>query len=149
MGTTKDKMDYLFQTKVMIKDAIREKGVEVSLEDAFRRYSDLIRTIPTGTQVETVKIELSSGIMDKYNEIAITEMTEEGILIAKKTNGMNITADTKILKNSIVYCTAYTFQMPSGSRYLNVTGDHEKIYEHKDREEAYVVFIIKGDCTIS
>lgn len=149
MGTTKEKMDYLFQTKVMIKDAIREKGVEVSLEDAFRRYPDLIRTIPTGTQVETVKIELSSGIMSDYNEIAITEMTEEGILIAKKTNGMNITADTKILKNSIVYCTAYTFQLQDGSGYLNVTGDYEKVYEYKDKDTAYVAFIIKGDCTIS
>lgn len=149
MGTTTEKLTYLQGTKDAIKNAIVAKGVAVPEGTTFRGYAEKVGEIPTGAQVETVKIKIEEWIKTVQCEIAIIEMTEEGILIAKKMSGHILTADTKILKNSIVYCTAYTLEMLSGSRYLNVTGDHEKVYEYKDDVDAYIVFIIKGDCTIS
>ncbi len=48
MGTTSDKLTYLNGTKTAIKQAIIDKGVEVSDTDTFRSYAAKIGEIPTG-----------------------------------------------------------------------------------------------------
>lgn len=84
MGTTTEKLTYLQGTKDAIKNAIVEKGVEVPEGTTFRGYAEKVGEIPTGAQVETVKIKIEEWVKADGCEIAIIEMTEEGILIAKK-----------------------------------------------------------------
>ena len=48
MGTINEKLNYLSQTKGSIKQAIREKGVEISHSDSFRSYAEKIGTIKAG-----------------------------------------------------------------------------------------------------
>lgn len=58
MGTIADKLDYLNTTKTNIKNAIIEKGVEVSDSDTFRSYATRISDIP---------------ILDSVEELTVTE----------------------------------------------------------------------------
>lgn len=51
MGTLKEKLEYIAETKEAIKDAIESKGVDVSSTATFRSYADNISSIPTGSQV--------------------------------------------------------------------------------------------------
>ena len=48
MGTIADKLNYLNTTKMNIKNAIIEKGVEVSDSDTFRDYATKISDISSG-----------------------------------------------------------------------------------------------------
>lgn len=45
---TADKLSYLSQTKTAIKEAIVEKGVDVSSSDTFRSYAEKIKSIQAG-----------------------------------------------------------------------------------------------------
>ena len=45
MGTINEKLNYLSQTKENIKQAIKEKGVEITDSDSFRSYAEKIGTI--------------------------------------------------------------------------------------------------------
>ena len=44
-----DNLDYLAQTKTVIKNAIVNKGQIISDSDSFREYAQKITNIPTGT----------------------------------------------------------------------------------------------------
>lgn len=46
------KSNYIIETKNQIKEAIKEKGVEVSDTDTFRSYADKIREIQSGEEIE-------------------------------------------------------------------------------------------------
>jgi len=48
MSTIKQKLEYLEETKELIRQAIIDKGILVSLEDTFREYADKINSIPEG-----------------------------------------------------------------------------------------------------
>lgn len=48
MGTVVDKLNYLKETKTAIKNALVEKGVEVTDLDTFRSYAQKIADIPAG-----------------------------------------------------------------------------------------------------
>ena len=48
MGTINEKLNYLLQTKENIKQAIKEKGVEITDSDSFRSYAEKIGTIQAG-----------------------------------------------------------------------------------------------------
>lgn len=48
MGTITDKLNYLDETKTLIKNAIVSKGVSVSDSDTFRSYANKISSITTG-----------------------------------------------------------------------------------------------------
>ena len=48
MGTINEKLNYLLQTKENIKQAIKEKGVEITDSDSFRSYAEKIGTIKAG-----------------------------------------------------------------------------------------------------
>ena len=43
-----DKLEYLEETKTLIKGALKAKGVAVSDSDTFRSYADKIQNIQTG-----------------------------------------------------------------------------------------------------
>ena len=40
MGTIGDKLNYLSETKDLLKEAIRNKGVDISDTDTFRSYAE-------------------------------------------------------------------------------------------------------------
>ena len=48
MGTTTDKLTYLLETKELIRQAIINKGINVSSSDSFRTYSNRIGQIEGG-----------------------------------------------------------------------------------------------------
>ena len=50
-----ENLEYLKETKEVIKEAIRNKGVEVSDEDTFRSYSDKIASIAGSSNLEELK----------------------------------------------------------------------------------------------
>lgn len=52
MSTLNNKLDYLDETKQLIKQAIIDKGQEVSDEDTFRSYVDKISDIETGSSTQ-------------------------------------------------------------------------------------------------
>ena len=65
MGTPIDKLDYLKETKTLIKEALIEKNVQVTDTDTFRSYADKI-----------LEIEAPDGMQDKQ----VTPTTEEQIV---------------------------------------------------------------------
>lgn len=66
MGTL-DKSSYLLRTKELIKEALIEKGVEVSDTDTFRSYASKVKSISTA---EDLSVELAE------QDAAITELEE-------------------------------------------------------------------------
>lgn len=48
MGTTAEKLEYLSNTKELIRQAIIDKGVPVETSDTFRSYPEKISQIETG-----------------------------------------------------------------------------------------------------
>lgn len=49
MGTLLQKLEYLEQTKVDIKNALQKRGSKVTDEDTFRSYADYISNLQSGT----------------------------------------------------------------------------------------------------
>lgn len=54
MGTLLQKLEYLEQTKVDIKNALKKRGSKVTDEDTFRSYVEYINKLYTGTPSGTV-----------------------------------------------------------------------------------------------
>lgn len=48
MGTLLQKLEYLEQTKVDIKNALKKRGSKVTDEDTFRSYADYISNLQSG-----------------------------------------------------------------------------------------------------
>ena len=48
MGTLLQKLEYLEQTKVDIKNALQQRGSKVTDEDTFRSYADYIEKLQAG-----------------------------------------------------------------------------------------------------
>lgn len=70
MGTTLNKLNYLFDTKTAIKNAIKNKGVSVSDSDTFRSYANKINQIPTQSNIPCNKVLKYKG--KTYGEIQST-----------------------------------------------------------------------------
>ena len=49
MGSLIHKLDYLAETKVKIKEALKKRGSKVTDEDTFRSYADYISNLQSGT----------------------------------------------------------------------------------------------------
>ena len=78
MGTTAEKLQYLNETKGMIKTAIADKGVEIADTDTFRSYVDKIGEIPTTVVEEVIKAEKYGMTIDNV----LGDVDENGILLA-------------------------------------------------------------------
>jgi len=82
MGTIADKLNYLNTTKANIKNAIIEKGVEVSDSDTFRDYATKIADISSGSGPSEITLlqntrELSAtNVGNTITKVTIEEVTE-------------------------------------------------------------------------
>ena len=85
MGTTVEKLEYMLDTKSMIKDAIISKGVEVTEDDTFRSYVNKIEEIPTNIVEEVVTSSKYGATMDNF----LGDVDENGTYIAP-SNPANI-----------------------------------------------------------
>ena len=61
-----DKLDYLLETKQAIKQAIIDKGQEVTDTDTFRSYAEKIESIETGGG-DTIPIGMIDGTLETFN----------------------------------------------------------------------------------
>jgi hypothetical protein len=78
MGSISDKLTYLLDTKAAIRQAIRNKGVEVTSEDTFRSYADKIDAIDGGQLI--VSREVPTVIFYDYDgSIAHSYTAEEAL----------------------------------------------------------------------
>lgn len=89
-----DKLNYLGDTKGLIKDAIVNKGVEVSDTDTFRSYADKIKEIQVGAD-PIVNMRLSNGVSD-------SEIVDGHKVIAVKTG--EIPTEAGLITKSPDYC---------------------------------------------
>lgn len=72
MGTITDKGAYLVQTKQAIKQALIDKGIEVSNSDTFRSYASKISEIKTGGETLRIDGKYVCRVFD-YNGIILKE----------------------------------------------------------------------------
>ena len=84
-GTVIDKLNYLDDTKGLIKDAIIDKGVEIEDDDTFRSYADKIGSIPAAVP------QLDIG---GKNPVLVKEYHEE--IPFSETDFPNITPTTSL-----------------------------------------------------
>jgi len=59
MGTVVEKIQYIAQTKDLIKKAIKSKGVTVDDKDTFRSYAEKIESIGGGGGSDTFEAQLA------------------------------------------------------------------------------------------
>lgn len=71
MATIRQQLDYLEETKQLIKEAIIEKGQEISSIDTFRSYVDKIYSISNGGHVYYIP-ELQHDLSDDYIDQVVT-----------------------------------------------------------------------------
>lgn len=90
MGTIADKLSYLGETKREIREAITEKGVEVSENNTFRSYADLIRAIETGGGEDGEEAKVIAINYSQLGSGIFTETLEGG-----ETITYNVTLDSK------------------------------------------------------
>ncbi len=101
MGTTTEKLTYLQGTKDAIKNAIVAKGVEVPEGTTFRGYAEKVGEIPTGAQIETVKVTIEANGMESgpvyYIDKELKPKQTEDNLESKSQ------IEIEVLKNSVIY----------------------------------------------
>lgn len=62
MSDLKGKLDYMQETKNLIKAALQSKGQAVTEEDTFRDYADMIQNITTGENLDTEITDLENQV---------------------------------------------------------------------------------------
>lgn len=80
MGSIEEKLTHLLGTKAAIRQAIRDKGVEVTDEDTFRSYADKIGMIDGGSLI--VSREVPTVIFYDYDgSVAHSYTSEEALTL--------------------------------------------------------------------
>ena len=113
MSTTADKLNYLISTKNAIKQAIIDKGVDVSDTDTFRSYADKIVDIQAGSTGGDYDIEvtLNDDGTQSLNVIdASGEKTNKFLQLIEGTENVSLTAQdfgdiTEIRQYAFAYAT--------------------------------------------
>lgn len=82
--TSADKLAYLLETKELIKNAIKTKGVDVTDEDTFRQYAGLIYMIKTVEEpdgpADIFKVTTTAG-RHVFGQNASTVIDMSGLVI--------------------------------------------------------------------
>jgi hypothetical protein len=97
MGTTADKLQYLANTKALIKTAIEDKGQTISSENTFRDYVGKIENI--STECTAAKADIMSGKTAYSGGSKIT-----GTLVPLNTSDATATA-SDILNGKTAYAS--------------------------------------------
>ena len=113
MSTTADKLNYLISTKNAIKQAIIDKGVDVSDTDTFRSYANKIVDIQAGSAGGDYDIEvtLNDDGTQSLNVIdASGEKTNKFLQLIEGTENVSLTAQdfgdiTEIRQYAFAYAT--------------------------------------------
>lgn len=117
MGTLNDKLNYMNETKTLIKNAIKNKGVTVSDTDTFRSYANKIGSISAGSTMQNVSSVISHGqeygagvinISKTFNipagykivilDLTITSVTTSPSLQSVSVTGSGVTVTEKMSK---------------------------------------------------
>ena len=80
MGTINDKLAYLDDTKLAIKEAIQNKGVSVTDEDTFRSYAEKISSIEAGggaVGTTVTAINKTSSVINQNDKVWLNEVVDE------------------------------------------------------------------------
>ena len=107
------KLNYTDTTKALIKQAIRNKGVEVLDEDTFRSYATKISQIPIGTDQSDATVTASDMVIGKiaYNDNnkvignlpIFNSLNSQAVTVVDDTVNSTITSgftsDTKLVLN--------------------------------------------------
>lgn len=138
-----DKLNYLGDTKGLIKDAIVNKGVDVSDTDTFRSYADKIKEIQVGAD-PIVNMRLSNGvsdseIVDGHKVIAVKtgEIPTEAGLITKSPDftlekGNSSYVRTLIFNNAKYKVIDGSRVNPSPCCFYSLIGDSFKLVKVLD-----------------
>ncbi len=138
MGSISDKLTYLLDTKAAIRQAIREKGVDVPEEDTFRNYAERIRSIvQTGKDIVSISdvtfIDCDGTTLFSYTTeefLALTEMPPLPAKTGLTCQGWNYTLeDAKTLAAQVPYVTI-------GATYITNDGKTRLYIRVLDTEEA-------------
>ena len=85
-STTSDKLNFLYQTKQEIANAIKAKGVDVGPNDTFRSYANKISLISAGIGETSVgnaikMIDIATKFTSNQGTITDTDYLEENVEI--------------------------------------------------------------------
>lgn len=90
-STIAEKMEYLNTTKVVIKEAIEAKGVEIADDATFRSYADSIAEIESGLPQQEKTIEITEN--GSYEVVP-----DEGYAMSKVTATVGITIPEPVVE---------------------------------------------------
>ena len=131
MGTTADKLNKLLETKAAIKEAIQNKGVEVTDEDTFASYPEKINAIEAGgggySMVDIVNMATANGTNGYYAfyKWAVSEL---------ELNSLDTSAMTD-MSYMFHYCSDLTSLNLSGFNTSNVTNVVFKAFKNSEYKE--------------
>ena len=130
MGTTTEKLQYLNETKSLIKTAIINKGVDVINTDTFRSYVDKIEEIPTTVVEEIVKAEKYGMTMDSF----LGDVDENGVLQAPQPFSFNGVGIKDLSENTLRKAFEYNtlienFTMPDITEVTTDAGFNQVCYQ--------------------
>lgn len=80
MGTISEKLTYLEDTKVAIKNAIAAKGVDVSDSDSFRSYAEKIASIEGGGGNSDVEDAIITRTLTAYTNERVTSIGNQALM---------------------------------------------------------------------
>lgn len=119
---TKNKLDYLAETKALIKSALIEQGQAVADSDTFRSYADKIVAIPKGKEKYDGTVVITS------NKLSGTWLIDSAklynLLLENRDNvsqSLNFSAGVKGSDAGLIYYDTMTFNF--GTKALQYSGD--------------------------
>lgn len=129
MGTTAEKFNYLNETKGLIKEAIKRKGVTVEDTDTFRSYAEKIDSISQG--VPTLDVGGKNPVLIKkyHEEIPFSETNYPNITpttsnqrmysgIEKFRQQVDFDNYDYVVKHTTQVKPVYKEEIPSNSSYI-------------------------------
>lgn len=112
MGTISEKIEYLIDTKLAIKEAILSKGGTISDTDTFRSYASKIEEIPAG---ESSKYGVSADAF-------LGELDEDGNLLSPSGFSINLNV-SGIGEKGLYYKFYYSGIEEATYQCTTITGD--------------------------